>query len=162
MRIGFCGSRSLAVTHAPLIRQVVGAYAMEEIHTGCANGADRMVREAAIRAGASLTVFKAKDETGSFVARLVKRSIRCVRSVDIMIGFADTQCPVHVVPGPAWVSGHGSGTWASLALAAGLQKKVMVFWCGNGLAQLPSWPGGEWKKEGGWLWKPAPGQMSLW
>jgi hypothetical protein len=126
------------------------------VAVGCAAGADAFVRSACL----SASVFYARSRSAAHLAR---RSVALVRAVAAsgpgaaMVGFPAGPCPVGVVPGPRWVSGFGSGTWASLALAAGLGLPVVVF-CPAG-ALPASW--GSWSPvasgpfAGGWLLCPA-------
>lgn len=93
----------------------------------------------------------------SYAAHLAKRSQRMVLEANVVIGIVNTPCPPNLHNLVTWQSGHGSGTWQTLAYAAGLGKKVVVF-AARGLTSdfLPSWKGGEWRTgEGGGEWKRA-------
>ena len=145
--VGFCGSRSLPGACAGQVAAVVAALspAGVPVAVGCAAGADAMVRAAC----PSAVVFRASSfgsGRGSFAAR----SVALVRAVaaspsPLLVGFASSACPAGVVPAASWRSGVSvSGSWSSLALAAGLGCAVRVVWCGPGAAVLPSWAGGAW------------------
>jgi DNA-directed RNA polymerase specialized sigma24 family protein len=62
-----------------------------------------------------------------------------------LIAWPTVPCPVNVFPSRAWRSGQPtSGTWSEIALAAGLQLPVFLFWAGSGPAPLPGWAGFSW------------------
>ena len=80
-------------------------------------------------------------------------------------GFVVGACPASVRPASRWASG-GSGSWSSLALAAGLGLPVFVFWCGSGPPALPAaW--GAWSLvaagpfSGAWCLSPSPPAQQL-
>lgn len=149
---GFTGSRSLSSKFAALVGQVVASCGGSLI-TGCAAGADALVRAAG---GSRVRVFRAAAflaPGGSFVAALVARSVAMVGSVSsaagVLVGFPSSACPAGLLPSSSasvCFSGRGSGTWASLALAVGLRVRLVVFPCGA--FSLPA----------GWgVWSVAPG-----
>ena len=59
-----------------------------------------------------------------------------------VVGFPAGPCPPACKPRRSFQGG-GSGTWGTLALAAGLGLPVVVFWGGSGPVQLPPW--GHWQ-----------------
>ncbi len=153
--VGFSGSRSLPARFSPLVSGVAASVLAggRGVAVGCAAGADRLVRSVAPAA----LVFRAASFPGPPAARLVARSVACVRAVAAsgagagFAGFVSSPCPPSVSPsaspGRAFC-GAGSGSWASLALAAGLGLPVVVFWCAAGPACLPAaW--GAWVLVGG-------------
>lgn len=160
--VGFSGSRSLGSSWAGLVRRVVAAVLAggRGVAVGCAAGADQAVRSAA--PGASVFAV-ASGRWGSGPGAFAARSVALVRAVAVsgagagFVGFVARPCPVGLVPCARPFVGLGSGSWASLALAAWLGLPVVVFWCGPGsVAQLPlSW--GCWSPvvsgpfAGGWL-----------
>ena len=168
--IGFRGSRSLSSSWSPLVARVVAAAAPApaRLLVGCAAGADRLVRRAA---GSRAEVWAvAGGRFGSGRAAFARRSAAMVQALaagagSSLIGFCSSPCPAGVVPASRWRSGMPpSGTWSSLALAAGLGVQVVVFWCAACAAcRLPAWPGGRWLpaalglavESGGWRWEPA-------
>lgn len=169
---GFCGSRSLAPSFAPLVARVVSACAARgaPIAVGCARGADEFVRAAA----PSAVVFAVGSGAfgrgrGAFAAR----SVALVRAVaaagGTFVGFVSAPCPAGLAPSSSpsvCFRGLGSGSWASLAFAAGLGLPVFVFLCGTAAA-LPAWPGGSWTLveagalAGAWRWSPSARQGAL-
>jgi hypothetical protein len=169
--VGFCGSRSLSSSWAPLVRRIVGGVLRSGrgVGVGCAAGADRLVRSAA--GGRACVWSVASGAWGSGRGAFAARSVALVRAVAAsgagagFVGFVSSPCPAGLLPSPsssACFSGLGSGSWASLALAAGLGLPVVVFWCGPAApaAVLPlAW--GVWSPvasgpfAGGWLLSPA-------
>lgn len=172
--VGFCGSRSLPVSSAPLIASVVGSVLASGrgVAVGCAAGADAVVRAAAPGCQVySVSAFPSLPAR----AALAARSAACVSAVAAsgpgaaVVGFVVAPCPVGLVPSRSpsrCFAGFGSGSWASLAFAAGLGLPVLVFSAG-GAAGLPgSWgawvsaaPAGVWS--GGWRLVPAAAQAPL-
>ena len=127
------------------------------------------------RAGASVSWF-AGGESPPLLAR---RSQALVAAVSVsglgcgFVGFPTRPCPAGpaehaeagVIPSAAWQS-CGSGTWATLLLAAGKGVPVVVFSVGWRW-QPPVWPG-QWEPAGqawpwsaGWRWVPGPGALEL-
>jgi len=168
--IGFCGSRALSSSWAPLVSRVVAAAAPApaRLLVGCAAGADQLVRQAA---GPRAEVWAvASGRWGSGRAAFARRSAAMVRALAAgagsrLLGFCSSPCPAGVVPAPRWRSGQpASGTWSSLALGAGLGVEVIVHWCSADPPMLPAWPGGRWlaRDEGGWRWEPVAEQGALW
>lgn len=179
--VGFTGSRSLAGAWWPLVAAVVGEVLAggQVVATGCAAGADALVREAAPGA----VVFAvASGRWGRGRAAFAARSAALVRAVAAsgegagLVGFVAGPCPAGIEPARSWRAGSpASGSWSSLALAVGLGLPVVVFWCpssgsgqaGSGPPALPAWPGGAWAVAGppggvwaaGWRW--VPGQLGL-
>jgi len=169
--VGFCGSRSLPAAHAKLVAQVVAAVRAggRGVAVGCAPGADALVRSACPEA----RVFSvASGRYGRGPQAYAARSAALVRAVAAsgsgagLVGFPAAPCPAGVAPARAWrVGSPPSGTWSSLALAAGLGVPVVVFPLGG--ARLPAWPGGSWVRAdaavwaSGWRWSPAARQLAL-
>lgn len=141
--VGFTGSRSLPQSFASLVASVVGAVIAGGggVAVGCAAGADSFVRSAC----PSAHVFRASS-FGAGRGSFAQRSAAVVGASAAVVGFAAGRCPVGLVPSSssaACFGGFGSGTWATLALAAGQGLPVAVFLCGSAAA-LPVWPGGAW------------------
>jgi len=131
---GFSGSRSLgqkegaqAVT---VLRQL--GYQKVPVAVGCAKGLDSVVRANAVKFGCPLSVFTAESQCPR---HLVARSVSMVQAValstsPVLLGWPGRPCPAQVKPSPIPsrnFCGGGSGTWASLSLAAGLGCTVVVF-----------------------------------
>jgi hypothetical protein len=168
--VGFCGSRHLPASFAPAVGRVVAAVLSSGrgVAVGCAPGADALVRQAAPGA----VVFPvASGRWGSGRRALAARSAALVRAVAAsgpgaaFVGFVAAPCPPGVVPARSWRSGSPpSGSWSTLALAAGRGLPVTAFWysCSNIL--LPNWPGGRWQQTEaeGWAWSPLSHQAALW
>lgn len=174
--VGFTGSRRLSSAFAPLVGAVVASVVAggHGVAVGCAAGADQLVRQAAPGA----LVFSASSFAAPGLpprAALVARSAALVAAVAAsapgaaLVGFVASPCPAGLMPSPragACFAGRGSGSWASLALAAGLGVPVVVFCCGVPPV-LPAWPGGTWAPAApsgvwaaGWRWWP-PQQLAL-
>ncbi|MCP4283907.1 MAG: hypothetical protein GY792_05585 [Gammaproteobacteria bacterium] len=160
--VGFTGSRSLPRQWWPLVAGIVASHQHQPLIVGCASGADQAVRLAAPAA----QVIEAASFSGTPVARLVKRSVAVVHAVTaspdpLMVGFAVGPCPAGIAPARSWRSGRpASGTWSTLALAAGLGVPVVVFWCRSARATLPAW--GQWSAaSGGWQLHPSAKQLDL-
>lgn len=168
---GFTGSRSLGASFSPLVASVVSSVSQSGlgVAVGCAAGADRFVRQAA---AAPLVFSVASGRWGVGRSAFAARSQAMVRAVAAsgpsaqLVGFVAGPCPAGVVPAASWRSGRPvSGSWSTLALAAGLGVSVVVFPCGWGWSP-PSWPGrwvvagpGVWAQ--GWRFVPAASQLAL-
>ena len=172
--VGFEGSRSLGSCFAGLVSPVVGSVLRSGlgVATGCAAGADALVRSSA--RGSAVVFSVASGLFGSGRGAFAARSAALVRAVAAsgpgaaFAVFVSSACPAGVVPARSWRSGSSvSGSWSSLALAAGLGLPVFVFWCAPGAPVLPAWAGGSWVPAsagsfaGSWSWVPAPVQPAL-
>lgn len=160
--IGFCGSRSLPPAYSRVVSAVVGAFAPGPFAVGDAAGADALVRAAC----PSALVFRAG---GPGPSALVARSCALVAALaaspsPALIGFVQIGCPAGIVPAARWLPGRPtSGSWSSLALAAGLRVPVGVVFCAPLLAPPAAW--GDWSREmlAGvpvW-WFALPAQLSM-
>lgn len=96
--------------------------------------------------------------TNTLVARLSRRSVHMVSSLawgrqqgSGLIAFVTTPPPRPVRVGTSWAP-CGSGTWSTVALAAGLGIPVVVFPIRAGVGVLPAWPGGSWHPAGTGVW----------
>jgi len=141
--VGFTGSRSLPVQYAALVGHIAAHYAAAgSVATGCAAGADQYVRQAV--PGCQVFAVSTQPATAPPRARFAMRSAAMVRAVQLsaspvgLIGFTGSPCPPACKPGGSF-AGHGSGTWGTLALAAGLGLPVVVFWCSPHPPALPAW-----------------------
>lgn len=160
--VGFSGSRSVV----PLACASVVPLVLPDcpVFTGCASGVDAFFRTAFPEA----VVFRASSfgvGPGSFAAR----SAAVVRAVaasgadsssgGLWVSFPSGPCPAGLRPSARssrCFSGSGSGSWASLAFAAGSGLSCLVF----GFAPPASW--GFSPLGGGWFWLGAPvRQLSL-
>jgi len=145
------GSRDLPVSQAPIVRAACTGF--DTVITGCANGADAFARAAAKSMNLTLTVFRAKDVVApNFIAALAMRSIAMVRTALALAAKNENEVwicgwPAResniVRPTKRWIS-CGSGTWSTLALAAGLGLNVAVYGFGDMI--FPVWPAAMWVK----------------
>lgn len=175
--VGFTGSRTLPASWSSQVSAVVASVqgSGRQVAVGCAAGADALVR---VAAPGALVFSVSGGAFGSGRSAFARRSAALVQVVAGsgpgagFVGFVAGPCPVGLVPSPsssACFQGFGSGSWASLALAAGLGLPVIVFWCSSAAVSLaPSW--GSWLPAAqsgpfasGWRFVPnsGPVQQSL-
>jgi len=123
----------------------------------------------ALAAGASVHWWSGGGPAVPLRGRLASRSAALVSAASASgpgagcVGFVSSPCPESLVPSrsrPACFSGRGSGSWASLAFAAGLGLPVVVFPVGLAPAAcLPSsW--GSWLPLSGSSWAGGYGLVS--
>lgn len=161
--VGFSGSRTLgAASFAAL--QIVACCVNNSAHvfTGCAAGADAA---AVAWFGPRARVFSVSSGTwGTGPGAYAARSIACVRQVaqygGLWASFPSAACPAGLKPSANpgnCFNGSGSGSWASLAFAAGLGLLCVVFLPAG--IPAPAWlsPLGN-----GWYTVQAVTQTSLW
>ncbi len=163
--VGFSGSRSVPCSQSAVaIRSAITAVpAGVPVHVGCAAGVDALVRS--MRPAA--VVFSVAAAGFSGRGAFARRSQMCVQSVavpgGVWVSFPSGACPESLVPSASTsrcFSGLGSGSWASLAFAAGLGVQCLLF-LPPGVEPPTGWgfvPGG-----GGWFFRPASvaAQLSL-
>lgn len=162
--VGFSGSRSVpcAESVAAVRRAVAAVGAGVPVSVGCASGVDELVRSLCPRA----RVFSVAEVGFSGRGAFARRSQLCVESVavpgGVWVSFPGGACPAGLLPSASLsrcFSGFGSGSWASLALAAGLRVPCLLF-LPPGVAAPAGWgfvAGG-----GGWFFRAAPAvQLSL-
>jgi len=167
--VGFSGSRFISSEVKKQVSQLAISFSLQghSIAVGCATGTDQAVRKAVPEA----QVFQVQ---GHKPWQLAKRSQALVQAVAgslgyrVLVGFPSQPCPAGLLPSASFnncFSGHGSGTWGTLAYAKGLGVPVFIFWAGYGAFQLPqAW--GQWscKKGSGILsgaWSPQSMSYSL-
>lgn len=130
--VGFSGSRSVPCSQSAVaIRSAIAAVpAGVPVHVGCAAGVDELVRSR--RPGA--VVFSVATAGFSGRGAFARRSQLCVQSVAVPGGvwcsFPSGACPESLLPSASasrCFSGFGSGSWASLAFAAGLGVQCLLF-----------------------------------
>ncbi|MDQ3749699.1 MAG: hypothetical protein M3367_11940 [Acidobacteriota bacterium] len=163
--VGFCGSRSLGSSFAPLVSSCVSAVvaAGRGVAVGCASGADRFTLSAARASGASVSLFSASS-FGSGRGSFARRSAALVSAVAVsgsgcgLFAFVSSPCPSALAPSSVasrCFAGFGSGSWASVALAVGLGVPVVVFPCVvagvSPSSGLPAWSG-SWVAAGSGVW----------
>lgn len=155
---GFSGSRSPSPAAVAALRSVAALVpAGASVSVGCAAGVDWL-------AGSlfpSASVFSvASGSWGSGRSAFARRSAACVAAVaasgGLWVSLPSGVCPAGLVPCRSWRSASGSGSWGSLALAAGLGVPCLVFLPG---ALPPAW--GFASVGGGWWFRPGVSQLSL-
>jgi hypothetical protein len=119
--------------------------------------------QSAASAGASVAWLAGGDLRVPLPGRLAQRSAAMVAACaggGGLVAFPAAACPTGLLPAGRWQPS-GSGTWSSLALAAGIGLTVVVFPLGWPADQLPAWPG-DWSPAGatgvwaaGWRFSPA-------
>lgn len=162
--VGFSGSRSIpCAMSARAIRTAIAAVPSNvPVHVGCASGVDELVRSLCPRARVFSVAEVGFDGRGAFA----RRSQLCVESVAVAGGvwcsFPGGACPAGLFPSASAArcfSGFGSGSWASLAFAAGLGVPCLLF-LPPGVSAPTGWgfiAGGS-----GWFFRAAPAaQLSL-
>jgi hypothetical protein len=117
---------------------------------------------AAAAAGASVHWLAGGSLAVPLIGRLAQRSAAMVAACaggGGLVAFPAAACPTGLLPAGRWQPS-GSGTWSSLALAAGIGLTVVVFPLGWPADQLPAWPG-DWSPAGatgvwaaGWRFTP--------
>lgn len=163
---GFCGSRHLSGKWWREVRRVARAVSAAgiSISVGCTRGADAAVRQAC----PSATVFSVRSgQWGKDRSAYARRSVALVRSLPenaVFAGFVEKPCPCQIWPASHWISGQPvSGSWSSVALAAGRGLTVFVFWCSDDPPALPRNWGGTWVQVGHGLfagaWRFSPGTV---
>lgn len=150
--VGFCGSRSLPSSFAPVVSRVVCSVgrAGRAVAVGCASGADAFACSSARAAGLPVSFFAASS-FGVGRASFARRSSALVSAVCAsgvgcgLVAFVSVGCPAGLLPSSRssrCFAGFGSGSWASVAFAVGLGVPVVVFPCGS--VSLPAFWSGSW------------------
>lgn len=163
--VGFSGSRSApcAASAAAIARAVAAVPVGVPVSVGCAGGIDELVRS--LRPG--VRVFSVSSVGFSGRGAFARRSQLCVESVavpgGVWVSFPSGACPAGLLPSASAArcfSGFGSGSWASLAFAAGLGVACLVF-LPSGVVAPIGW--GFVSGGGGWFFRPAvvAAQLSL-
>ncbi len=146
--IAVTGSRELPESHAALV-----AFCLrdaEMIVTGDADGADAYARNA-LKAGQRMQVYSVASYPHlNRPAALAQRSIEMVKNLEqyrasaALVGFPIRPCPAEIKrPLRSWQA-CGSGTWSTLAMAAGRGVRIVVYRFGDMF--LPVWPSCTWVK----------------
>lgn len=130
--VGFSGSRSKpCIESAAAVKSAIASVPPSvPIHVGCAKGVDELVRTLCPNA----KVFSVQSLSFTGRGALARRSQLCVESVAVPGGvwcsFPSKSCPAGLVPSASasrCFSGFGSGSWASLAFAAGRGVACLLF-----------------------------------
>lgn len=119
----------------------------------------------ALAAGARVSWWSGGSIRVPPMGRLAQRSVALCRFTGgfphaPFIAFVTAPCPAGLRPASSskCFSGSGSGSWASLAYAAGLGRSVFIVWCGSNVL-LPAWPGGSWlQSDVPWLRNESAGE----
>lgn len=155
---GLSGSRAPLPALVPVVQSVLASLpASASVFVGCAAGVDAVVRSSF--PGASV-VSVSSGQFGSGRSAFARRSAAVVSAVasaaGLWVSFPSGACPAGVVPCRSWRSAGGSGSWGSLALAAGLGLPCLVFLPS---CQPPAW--GFSSLGGGWWFRAGAAQLSL-
>lgn len=130
MKIAFSGARKIEPTEESLVLWVLAAVENQgSVLVGCAPGVDKLVRENCPTA----TVYRVK---GARKWHFAARSQQMIDDADLLYAFPNKPCPDTCTP-KAPFSGHGSGTWGTIAYAKKRGVQVVVHplvW-----SPLPSW-----------------------
>jgi len=145
--VAFSGSRSPAT--AATAEQLAAVLDIIRpgipVLVGCARGVDAAVRSAR----ADAFIFRVQEISGSAtIARpyhFAKRSQWMIRTLaelpaPLLVAFPTGPCPAGLVPSSnarRCFAGHGSGTWATAAFAAGLNIHVLI--CSQNIRDLNAW-----------------------
>ncbi len=158
--VGFSGSRSSVPSAVSLAAAAVAPPFGPPIFIGCAGGVDAAFR--ALLPGASvLRAASFGSGRGAFAARsvaVVSAVVSAAGSRGLWVSFPSAACPAGLLPSASssrCFCGSGSGSWASLAFAAGSGLPCLVF----GFPPPAAW--GFAPVGGGWFFRGAPVQLSL-
>lgn len=131
--IAFTGAREIHPDRAALIREIAvkATSGRATVLVGCASGADEAVRRAALTA----KVVSVRDflHIPAAKARLAARSAALVQALvkqtphSCLIAFPGAPCPPGLKPCRYPFKGHGSGTWATVALTLSYHVPCFVF-----------------------------------
>jgi hypothetical protein len=156
--VGISGSRQPSPRSVVACRLVTWAVSPRaRVFVGCARGIDSIPRT--LIPGSGLNIFSAHHYgkgRSSFAARSCAMIRSLVANKGLLCSFPDTTCPKGLEP--SWASAHafsgrGSGSWASLSFAIGLELPCLIY-LPEQISPPPSWeliPVG-----GGWFTSPAP------
>lgn len=131
--VGFTGSRTLHPDRASLIRDIAthARNASATVIVGCAGGADEAIRRTiptariiSVRDYYRIPLYRARfaARSAAIVQALVAQSPR-----SCLIAFPGDPCPPGLKISRSPFKGHGSGTWATVALAASYAIPAFVF-----------------------------------
>jgi hypothetical protein len=158
--VGFSGSRSSVPSAVSLAAAAVAPPFGPPIFVGCAGGVDAAFR--ALLPGASvLRAASFGSGRGAFAARsvaVVSAVVSAAGSRGLWVSFPSAACPAGLLPSVSssrCFCGSGSGSWASLAFAAGSGLPCLVF----GFPPPAAW--GFAPVGGGWFFRGAPVQLWL-
>lgn len=159
--VGFSGGRSLSGSSLSAAVWLAGSCSVSSGFVGCAAGADAVFRAAF--PGLRVVSVVAGSGRSGFARRSISVVIGVSRSGSgLWVSFPSGPCPVGLVPSSSSsraFCGSGSGSWASLSLAAGLGIPCLVF--------APFGVPGSWgfvALGSGWFsWSPSsvPSQLAL-
>jgi hypothetical protein len=158
--VGFSGSRSSVPAACALAAAAVAPPFGPPVFLGCAGGVDEFFR-GAVPGASVLRASSFGSGRGSFAARsvaVVSAVVSAAGSRGLWVAFPSAACPAGLLPSASssrCFAGFGSGTWASLAFAAGSGLPCLVF----GFAPPAAW--GFAPVGGGWFFRGAPVQLSL-
>jgi hypothetical protein len=158
--VGFSGSRSSVPAACALAAAAVAPPFRPPVFLGCAGGVDAAFR-AAVPGASVLRASSFGSGRGSFAARsvaVVSAVVSAAGSRGLWVAFPSAACPAGLLPSASssrCFCGSGSGSWASLAFAAGSGLPCLVF----GFVPPAAW--GFAPVGGGWFFWGVPVQLSL-
>lgn len=137
MNIAFTGARKIAertfIWHSLLDVPDRGC----RWHVGDAAGVDAVVREFAAAMSVQLTVHRVEVRQRWGFAERSQRMIDVLSVGDRLIAFPNKPCPDGCNPQHPF-SGHGSGTWGTIAYARKKGIQIEILWLGAE-HPLPQW-----------------------
>lgn len=144
LAIAVTGSRKLPASHAPIILATLAELRPAALLTGCAAGADTFAAAAAKDLGIECRIFYAQHyHASTWTQRLAIRSQAMVQALrawpgeSLLLGVPFSDCPAGLTAGKTWQS-CGSGTWSTIALAAGLGLRIAII-PHDGRGELDGW-----------------------
>lgn len=170
LSVGCCVGADAAVLNSAVSLKVAPSVSVYAAFGPNASGAVSLSNRGgvsrALDSGATVHWWAGGDQNVPLRARLVNRSLACIRSASVLVAFVVGPLPVPFIVGrsSSWPWAGGSGSWSSVGAAALLGHPVVLVPLGwsagaSALPALPSpcggsWSGGPWV--GSWLWSPSP------
>lgn len=147
MKIAFSGSRYIPTHYQQQAIAEIEKYKNSPVLVGDAKGLDALVRNTIKNA----VVFYVE---GHQKWHFATRSQRMIDAADRLIAFPLKNCPAKCTP-QAPFSGHGSGTWGTIAYARKQGLPIEIIFLNRQMTDTPSWLTGE------PLPTPKTGQLTL-
>lgn len=143
MHYAFTGPRQITPSQEVFIQRILLKYLKtENWHVGDAAGLDSKVRDIAKELNQPYTVYKViksgeKLEPHDFAVRS-RRMIEGLPNNGVLVAFPNKSADRRTVPCKS-PSGHGSGTWLTIAIAAYKQIPVIIHPLPGCDVKLPDW-----------------------